>query len=135
MELLKTIYQNVQISGDKGNLSHSIGCLLARVTRSKLIPVQLDSPCKLNSSHSVLGGRVAGDIAKIAISSLNQVEYELAKMKVFLIFVLNKKIINGCKEVVINTWWWVPWCPTLNWDNLGQVTAGYIILDHLVNHI
>ena len=41
---MKTIYQNVQISGEKGDLSHLIGCLLAGVIRSKLIPFQLDHP-------------------------------------------------------------------------------------------
>ena len=38
------IYQNVQISGEKGDLFHFIGCLLARVIRSKLISVQFDHP-------------------------------------------------------------------------------------------
>ena len=41
---METIYQNVQISREKGDLSHFIGCLLAGVIRSKLISVQLDHP-------------------------------------------------------------------------------------------
>ena len=44
LEFLKTIYQNVRISGEKGDLSHFIGCLLAGVIRSKIISVQLDHP-------------------------------------------------------------------------------------------
>ena len=45
--ILKTIYQNVQISGEKGDLSHFRGRLLAGVIRSKLIPFQLDHPVYL----------------------------------------------------------------------------------------
>ena len=44
LEFLKTMYQNVQISGEKGDLSYFIECLLAGVIRPKLIPVELDHP-------------------------------------------------------------------------------------------
>ena len=44
LEFLETIYKNVRISGEKGDLSHFVGSLLARVIRSKLISVQLDHP-------------------------------------------------------------------------------------------
>ena len=43
-KFLETICQNVRMSGEKGDLSHFIGCLLAGVLRSKLIPFQLDHP-------------------------------------------------------------------------------------------
>ena len=41
---METIYQNVQISREKGDLSHYIGCFLAVVIRSNIISVQLDHP-------------------------------------------------------------------------------------------
>ena len=41
---METIDQNVRITGEKGDLSLFIGCLLVGVIRSKLISVQLDHP-------------------------------------------------------------------------------------------
>ena len=51
---LETIYQNVQISREKGDLSHFKGCLLAGVIRSKLILVQLDHPVSLTARYHIL---------------------------------------------------------------------------------
>ena len=50
---METIYQNVRISREKRNLSHFIGCLIARVIRSKLISVQLDHPVASNIASSI----------------------------------------------------------------------------------
>ena len=41
-DFVETIYQNVRLSGEKGHLSHFIGCLLAGIIRSTLILVLLD---------------------------------------------------------------------------------------------
>ena len=54
MEFLETIYQNVRISREKGDLSHFKGCLLAGVIRSKLILVQLDHPVSLTARYHIL---------------------------------------------------------------------------------
>ena len=43
-KFFETIYQNVRISGEKGDLSNFIGCFLALVIRSKIISIQLDHP-------------------------------------------------------------------------------------------
>ena len=48
LEFLETIYKKVRISGEKRDLSHFVGSLLARVIRSKLISVQLDHPVAVN---------------------------------------------------------------------------------------
>ena len=55
LEFLETIYKNVRISGEKGDLSHFVGSLLARVIRSKLISVQLDHPVFLYKPRLRLG--------------------------------------------------------------------------------
>ena len=73
LEFLKTIYQNVQISEEKLDLLfHFIGCLLARVIRSKLIPFQLDHPVVVlvyftNISVNILPHNIAMDIFKINV--------------------------------------------------------------------
>ena len=49
VRIFETINQNVQISREKGDLSHFKGRLLAGVLRSKLISVQLNHPVEAPS--------------------------------------------------------------------------------------
>ena len=64
MEFLETIFQNVWISGEKGHLSHFIGCLLAGIIRSTLILVLLDHRVILASNKR--GGYKLGSSYPIA---------------------------------------------------------------------
>ena len=60
---METIYQNVWISGEKGDLSHFIRCLLARVIRSKLMSLPVDrlTGTDCNGNHSCQNVRISGE--------------------------------------------------------------------------
>ena len=70
LDCLKIIYQNVQISGEKGDLTYFIGYLLAGVIRSKL-----GSPCIPFFGFLIIEIFLAGVFATKKIRSNNKIGY------------------------------------------------------------